>query len=60
MVSHRREGDVVYTDIRFRNTTDKPIFTSLVDISIALPLEDRYDGSQVCMRQRCHSHLLWR
>ncbi len=57
MVSHRREGDVVYTDIRFRNTTDKPIFTSLVDISIALPLEDRYDGSQVCLRQRCHSHI---
>ena len=27
-VSHRKEGDVVHTDIRFRNTTDKPIFTS--------------------------------
>lgn len=56
-VSHRREGDIVYTDIRFRNTTDKPIFTSLRDIGIFVPLEDRYDSSQVCMSLRCHSHI---
>lgn len=56
-VSHRKEGDVVHTDIRFRNTTDKPIFTSLGDIGIAFPLEDRYDSSRVCMRQRCHTHI---
>ncbi len=56
-ISHRKEGDVVHTDIRFRNTTDKPIFTSLGDISIAFPLEDRYDSSQVCMRLRCHTHI---
>lgn len=56
-VTHRREGDIVYTDIRFRNITDKPIFTSLRDIGISVPLEDRYDSSEVCMRQRCHSHI---
>lgn len=56
-VSHRREGDVVYTDIRFQNVTDKPIFTSLRDIGIAFPLEDRYESSQVCMKLRCHTHI---
>ncbi|WP_304975661.1 hypothetical protein [uncultured Acetatifactor sp.] len=43
--------------IRFRNITDKPIFTSLGDISIAFPMEDMYDSSQVCMRLRCHTHI---
>lgn len=56
-VSHRREGDVLYTAICLKNITEKPIFTSLRDISIALPLEDRYDSSQVCMRLRCHTHI---
>ena len=56
-VENRREGDVLTTEIRLTNTGRKPYFTSAESISISLPLQDRYDSSEVCMKYRCHAHL---
>lgn len=56
-VRHTKEGDVLRTEITLRNTTEKPVFTSLRDIAIAFPLEDRYDDSRTCMERRCHTHI---
>lgn len=56
-VQTRREGDRVYTEIRITNPGRKPYFTDKTSVSIAFPLVDRYDGSRVCMEQRCHTHI---
>lgn len=53
----RREGDLVMTDIRITNTGDKPVFTTIDSIAIAFPLEDKYEGSEICMTSRCHTHI---
>lgn len=56
-VEHSREGDVFRTQIAISNNTDSPLFTTLTDIGITFPLEDRYESSQVCMKHRCHTHI---
>ena len=52
-----RKGDLLYTEVCLKNTTEKAIFTSLTDIGIYFPLEDKYESSAVCMKERCHTHL---
>ncbi|MDO4621051.1 MAG: hypothetical protein Q4B09_10580 [Lachnospiraceae bacterium] len=56
-VHHRREGDLVYTDIRFTNDSDKPLLTHIGDIAIAFPTYDVYEDSDICIKSRCHTHL---
>lgn len=56
-VENSREGDVITTKITIVNEGDKPVFTSIDSISVAFPLEDRYDSSDVCMTGRCHTHI---
>lgn len=56
-IQHRREGDLLRTEITIRNTGNTPFFTWRTAIGIQFPLEDRYEGSEVCMTRRCHSHI---
>lgn len=56
-VENRREGDVITTRITISNPGSKPVFTTMDSIGIAFPLEDRYDGSDICMVRRCHTHI---
>ena len=56
-VENSREGDIFRTQIVISNDTDRPFFTTLTDIGITFPLEDRYESSQVCMKSRCHTHI---
>lgn len=56
-VTNRREGDLLYTEICLKNITDKAIFTSLTDIGIYFPVEDKYESSEVCMKERCNTHI---
>lgn len=41
----------------FKNTSDKDVFTSLKDISIYVPFNDDYKSSDVCITNRCHTHI---
>ena len=56
-VSSERDEDEIKTIITFTNTDNKPLFTSIGDIGIYIPLQDKYESSKVCMTQRCHTHI---
>lgn len=55
--SHEWQKDVLTTEIRIKNVTDKPVFTSLGSVGIRLPLQDKYENSEICITGRCHTHL---
>ena len=53
-----REGDEVMTTIAITNPTDRPLSTTQDDISITLPLEDRYiDSARACETLHCSTHV---
>lgn len=52
-----RDGDEVRTEVVITNVSDRPYFTSIGDIGIALPLQDRYDLAEGQGTQRCTAHL---
>lgn len=56
-VENHREGDLITTEIRITNHGTKPVFTTVDSIAIAFPLEDKYEGSDICMTNRCHMHI---
>ena len=51
------EGETLTTEFLIKNVTEKPVFTSLSDIGLRLPLQDRYEDSDTCIRKRCHTHI---
>lgn len=55
--SHEQQGDLVRTRIEISNTGRLPVFTSVKDISIAVPLQDKYESSEICMQECCHTHI---
>lgn len=56
-VTHRRDGDCVFTTITLHNKGKKPFFTHIGDIAVSFPLEDRYEDSATCLKHRCHTHI---
>ena len=57
IVRNERTENGLRTEIRIENTGKKPVFTGRTDIGIRLPLQDRYESSEICMRSRCHVHI---
>lgn len=51
------EGEILTTVFSIKNMTEKPFFTSLSDIGLRLPLQDKYEDSDTCVRKRCHTHI---
>lgn len=56
-VTNKWEDGILHTVISLKNLTNKPIFTSQSSIGIRLPLPDKYESSEICMKSRCHTHL---
>ena len=56
-VSTVRDGDAVRTQVVITNIGPSPVFTSVGDIGITLPLEDRYDLGGEQDTQRCNAHV---
>jgi len=52
-----RKDDCLYTSVELMNTSGNLLQLSETDVSIRLPLEDRYDSTQICMKSRCHVHI---
>ena len=50
-------GDEVRTRVTITNVSRSPQFTSVGDIGITLPLQDRYDLGETQGTQRCTAHL---
>ncbi|MCI1978449.1 MAG: hypothetical protein LKJ44_01835 [Bifidobacteriaceae bacterium] len=51
------KGDELTTTVILKNFTDKPVLASLKDISISLPLEDRYAESRISETLRCNVQI---
>ena len=56
-VKSERKADKVIETYIFTNTSGKDIFTSLCDISIYTPFNDDYPDVEICMTNRCHTHI---
>lgn len=56
-VQSTMDGDVLHTDISITNTSTKPCLVGSHDISVQLPLIDKYDDSATCLTQRCNTHI---
>ncbi|HEU5223518.1 MAG TPA: hypothetical protein VFU07_07535 [Candidatus Lumbricidophila sp.] len=56
-VETSRTGDELRTVVTIRNTGDRPYFARHGEISITLPLEDRYDAGERQLTHRCNVHL---
>ncbi|MCD8012595.1 MAG: hypothetical protein LUG99_05385 [Lachnospiraceae bacterium] len=41
----------------FRNTSAFPIFLKKTDLGIYTTFNDDYECSEICMKQRCHTHI---
>lgn len=54
---HYQDGNLLKTEITFKNVTEAPVLTSVMSIGIRFPLQDRYEDSDTCMKYRCHAHL---
>ena len=50
-------GDITTESYTFMNTTNKDLFTSLRSISIYTPFNDNYEKAEVCMTNKCHTHI---
>lgn len=56
-VVQEQHGDEYVTAIYFTNISKKPFFTNVESIGIWFPLEDKYDSSDVCISNRCNTHI---
>ena len=56
-VAHEMEGDILHTEIRISNPSDKPYITEASDIGISLPIDTRYNETECCLTSRAHVHL---
>lgn len=56
-VAHEMEGDILHTEIRISNPSDKPYITKASDIGISLPIDTRYNETECCLTSRAHVHL---
>ena len=54
---HRWENGMLESAFYFKNVSGKPFFSSLASVGIRLPLQDKYESSQICITGRCHTHL---
>ena len=50
-------GDAIKETYVFKNVSDRDIFTITKQIGIYTPFNDDYIASDICIKQRCHTHL---
>ena len=51
------EGEVFFERFTFKNITDKYICTKRDTFGIYTPFNDNYDSANVCLYNRCHTHI---
>lgn len=56
-VTHGKKGDILHTEIRIANPSNKPYITKASDIGISLPIDTRYNKTTCCLTSRAHVHL---
>lgn len=54
---YKKEDGLVREKYTFTNTTDFDIFIKSGDLGIYTPFSDKYESSNVCMTNRCHTHI---
>lgn len=56
-VSSERNGDEIKTTITLINDSKHAYFTNEGSIGISFPMVDIYEGSEICLNYRCHTHI---
>lgn len=54
---HYALSDTLDVDIYVSNAQRSPVYFKQGDFAINVPLADSYEGSVVCMKERCHAHV---
>ena len=52
-----KNGDLITERFIFKNNTGKTVVNSAGQIGIYATFNDNYDSAQVCLTQRCHTHI---
>lgn len=53
-----KSEDCITEHYTFTNISDFDVFTYLRDLAIYTPFNDNYTSADICVKQRCHTHLL--
>lgn len=56
-VRNVRTGDELTTTIRIVNSGEHSYFTNIGTIGITFPMPDKYDAANICLNDRCHTHI---
>lgn len=56
-IEQTTEADSITERYTFTNTAAYDVFTSLKDIAIYTPFNDDYASSEICVKNRCHTHI---
>ncbi len=52
-----KTGDIIKERYVFTNVSDMDIFPTLGEIGIYTPFNDDYIASDICIKERCHTHI---
>ncbi len=55
--SVRFEGENIVVTHTVKNENYHPVYFKNADFSVYMPFVDRYEGADVCLRERCHVHV---
>lgn len=56
-IDRKITNDIITESYTFTNVSKVDVFTSLKDISIYAPFNDNYTSAQICLTNRCHTHI---
>lgn len=56
-VFSEKVGDIIKEKYVFTNVSDMDVFPTLGEIGIYTPFNDDYIASDICIKERCHTHL---
>ncbi len=51
------EDDRLAVSLTLKNTNPYPVYYKNGDLCLEAPINDAYDSSDVCMKERCHAHI---
>ncbi len=51
------DGEDLVVHTRLTNQNSYPVYFSNGDLCLEMPFNDAYEASDICMRERCHTHI---
>ncbi|MCQ2385629.1 MAG: hypothetical protein MJ078_03010 [Clostridia bacterium] len=54
---YESQGETMEVSVTLRNKNGYPVYFKEGDLSLAVPFNDRYQGSEISQRECCHAHI---